>query len=93
MKNHIEVIVTLCDKELIGKRLIDGNLKLHVNPRFYKGELLSDKMIKEAFKNATIANIVGKKSVAFAMKNGIINKENIIKISEVPHAQMVLIKE
>ena len=93
MKNHIERIVALCDKELIGKKLRDGNLRLNVNPRFYKGELADTDSIKDAFKIATIANIVGEKSIALALKEGVIKKENIIRISGVPHAQMVMIEE
>ncbi len=93
MKNHIEVIVALCDSELIGKRLIEGNLRLHVNPRFYRGELARKDTVENAFRLATVANIVGKKSVALALKSGIIKKENVIKVAGVPHAQMVLMGE
>jgi hypothetical protein len=93
MRNHIEVIVALCDKELIGKRLREGEIRLHVNKHFYKGELASKEMVREAFKVATIANIVGKRAVKLAIDEGIIDKNNVIKIQDVPHAQMVVFEE
>jgi len=93
MRNHVEIIVALCDKELVGKKLSDGELRLHVNPRFYKGEIVDEQAIEEAFKSATIANIVGEKSISLAMKKGLILKNNIIKVEGIPHAQMVLFQE
>jgi hypothetical protein len=93
MRNHIEVIVALCDKELIGKRLREGEIRLHVNPYFYKGVLASRKIVREALKSATIANIVGKRSVNLAIREGIIDKRNVITVQGVPHAQMILFEE
>jgi hypothetical protein len=93
MKNHLEVIVTLCDRELIGKKFRDGELRLHVNPRFYKGELADREAIEQALASATIANIVGKRAIALAIKKGVILKNNVIEISGVPHAQMIQLRE
>ena len=41
-KGYTEVIVALCDKELIGKTLKDGEIDLWVNPRFYEGDEVSE---------------------------------------------------
>ncbi|MGZ4940673.1 MAG: DUF424 family protein, partial [Halobacteriota archaeon] len=40
-------------------------------------------------KNATIANLVGKRAVDCGIDSGIIDEEYIITIEGVPHAQMV----
>ena len=79
-------VVALCDKELIGKKLSEGNIELNVSEKFYKGEELPEDEMAEIMKNAKNVNILGKKSIAFAMKLGIITKENIIPIQGVPHA-------
>ncbi|MCW1297952.1 MAG: DUF424 domain-containing protein [Candidatus Parvarchaeota archaeon] len=88
-----EYIVALCDKELIGKKFSDGNLRLFVNPRFYKGKIISKKKAIEELRKATIANIVGKRAIDLAIKAGIIKEENVIKIKDIPHAQLVSIIE
>ncbi len=86
-------IIAICDKDLIGKTLTDGNLNLEISERFYKGKEFSEKeatdIVKEGKRKSSIFNILGKKSIDFALKNGIIEKENIIKIKDIPHAQSI----
>ncbi len=79
-------VVALCDKELIGKKLSEGNIEINVSEKFYKGEELPENEIEEILRNAKNVNILGKKSIAFAIKLGIISQENIIVIQGVPHA-------
>jgi len=92
-KLKYENIVALCDKELIGKLLEEKNLQLNITERFYKGEELPEDEIILLLKNSTNINIVGEKSINLALKSGIIDKENIIKIQGVPHAQFAQIRE
>ncbi len=86
----IEKIVAICDKELIGKKYEEGDLQLYVNPRFYGGEEMSEEEILDAIENATIINLVGEKSVSLGLKLGIVLEENIIRIANIPHAQVVV---
>ena len=79
-------VVSLCDKELIGKKLSEGNIEINVSEKFYKGEELPEDQIVEILKNAKSVNILGKKSIAFAIKLGILNEENVLMIQGVPHA-------
>jgi uncharacterized protein len=81
-------IIAVCDEELIGKSFSEGNLVLDINERFYKGERLNPKHTLELIKDALNLNIVGDKSIALALKNNIIEKENIIKIEGIPHTQV-----
>ncbi len=80
-------VVTLCDKELIGKTFGEKNLQLNISERFYKGKELPEDEIIKILKCASNINIIGKKSIKLALKIGIISKQNIIKIKGVPHAQ------
>ncbi|MBI2672956.1 DUF424 family protein [Candidatus Woesearchaeota archaeon] len=92
-KTETRDIIAICDKDLIGKTLTDGNLHLEVSERFYKGKEISEAaavdIIREGKRRSSIFNILGKRSVDFALKNGIIDKENIIKIKDIPHAQSI----
>ena len=81
-------IIAICDEELIGKTFSEGNLILDITERFYKGEKLTPDETLELMKGALNLNIVGKESISLALKNKIIEKENIIKIQKIPHAQV-----
>lgn len=83
-----ETVVAVCDKNLIGKKFSEGKLCLNVKENFYKGELVDEEKLKEILKNAINLNIVGKESVGLALKEKIIDKNSVIKIKEVPHAQI-----
>jgi len=82
-------IVTLCDKDLIGKVIEDEELQLDVSEKFYNGSVLEEgEMIKE-IESASSLNIVGEESIKFALKHKLINQDNLIKIKSVPHAIVI----
>lgn len=81
------MVIALCDKELIGKTLTQGEVELKVSERFYKGDELSEFEISKILKDSVNLNILGERSIAFALKCGVISEQNIIKIQGVPHAQ------
>jgi len=87
-----ECIVAICDKEILGQNFEEGEKQLHVNEHFYKGELVSLEEGLQAMERATIANIVGQQIVSRALKAQLIHKNGIIKIQNVPHAQLVVTK-
>ena len=80
-------IVSMCDKNLLGKKLEDKNLKITVSEKFYKGDEIKDKTeLLNLLKNTSNLNIIGAESIDFAIKNHIIEKQNVIIIKKVPHA-------
>jgi len=81
-------VVAICDEDLIGKTLKDKNISIEISERFYKGELKSEKEVAKIFQEATNINIIGKKSINFAIKHGIIDKDSIKTIKGIPHAQI-----
>lgn len=86
-----EVIVIVCDAELIGREFKQGELKLEVKGSFYGGKEASVGECLDAIREATIANLVGS-IVEHAIQAGIIERENVIRIQDVPHAQLVRLK-
>ena len=83
-------IVAVCDAELLGKKFTEGNLQLDITPEFYGGKKMNEaeiiKVLKEFDEDDSMFNIVGKKSVNAAIKAGIISKDGIIKVKNIPHA-------
>ena len=85
-------IIAICDEEILGKRFEEGERQIHVTENFYKGELVSLEEGLQALERATIANIVGERIVTEALKAQIIHKHGIIRIQNIPHAQIVVTK-
>lgn len=84
-----DILIGACDEELLGKRLKEGNLRLHVKKTFYGGILVDEDIFISYLKKATIANLVGKRTVETAIKHGFIDPNCVIYIEGVPHAQLV----
>jgi hypothetical protein len=84
-----EVLVAVCDEGCIGKEYTEGDLSMKVSKAFYGDECADLDEVVSALCEATIANIVGEKSVACAVENGFVDVMSIIYIEGVPHVQMV----
>lgn len=84
-----EILLAACDEELVGQTFRDGMLKIDVKESFYKGEPADCLELSSALKKATIANLVGEQTVRCAIECGAIDKNNVIYIKNIPHAQMV----
>ncbi|USS41766.1 DUF424 domain-containing protein [Thermococcus aggregans] len=83
-----EVLVAACDEELLGKTFREGELKLEVKERFYKGELREVEDLKSLLEEATIANLTGERCVSKAIELGYVDPKRVLRIQGVPHAQM-----
>ncbi|MEA2036560.1 MAG: DUF424 family protein [Nanoarchaeota archaeon] len=83
------VMLAICDNELIGKKFEERNLQLDLTSNFYKGEEKNEEEIRLLLKEAHIVNVVGEKSIVFLIKEGIVNKDNIIRVQDIPHAQAI----
>lgn len=87
-KKDGRTVVAVCDDNLLGQRIEDGDLQLDLSSDFYKGTSYSDKvLVMDIMRNADVINVVGKVSVALALEEGLIDKTHIITIKGVPHAQ------
>ena len=87
-KRGAEVLVAACDLDIIGKTFRSENLKIHVSEGFYKGDSGDEELLVNRLQMATIANLVGKKTVGIAVKNGFVDPACVLTIGGVPHAQM-----
>lgn len=83
-------VVSIADKKLIGKELEDGEKYLKISEYFYNGEEMDEEEILNELEDANSINVVGKESVNFCIKNKIVDKENILKIKNVPYAIVIL---
>lgn len=84
-----ERVLAVCDEELLGQTFRDGKKRITVSESFYHGEIVSEEILIERMKSATIMNFVGKKCITVAANQGYVNLENVIEIGEVLHTQVV----
>jgi len=90
-KHGKQVVLATCDCDLIGQVLRDGKIVFEVREDFYKGMKVTIEEAIELCRQSTIVNMVGKCIVDKAVKVGLVHPEAILKISGVPHAQIVKI--
>jgi len=83
------VLIAACDDDLIGRKLKDGELRLEVSEEFYGGDRGDQDMLLNRLAMATMANLVGEKVCRIAAEHDLIDRECVMTIAGVPHAQMV----
>ncbi|RLI82855.1 MAG: DUF424 domain-containing protein [Archaeoglobales archaeon] len=86
-----EVVVAVCDSDIVGKTFREGEVKIEVKESFYGDVDVDEEDVRRALKVATIANITGKRAVKIAIEMGIVDESNVLKIGECWHAQMVIV--
>ena len=85
-----DILVTICDADILGKTLKGGSSPFIVNEQFYGGDLSTISEALEAISKATIVNIIGKKIVAAAIEDHRVHPDAVIYLGEVPHAQIII---
>ena len=83
------VVLAVCDCNLLGKKLREGKVVFNIKEEFYKGKKTTVDEAVGLIGNSTIVNLVGKTCVEHAIKEGYVHPEAVIKIEGVPHAQIV----
>ncbi|MGC8663250.1 MAG: DUF424 domain-containing protein [Thermoplasmata archaeon] len=85
-----EIMLAACDSNLLGKKFEEGELHIEVKTEFYHKTYTTEKSFRNVLKKATIINLVGENVIRIAIEEGVIDENNIIRISNVPHAQAVV---
>ena len=92
-KKHGRDVYALCDKQLIGKILREGDkvLDLDVYRSFYLGEL-REKLEYLDIKDFTSINAVGEESIKQLLKLKLLKKEELKYINGIPYVIIVKIR-
>lgn len=96
VKLHIsggKKIVSIADKNILGKEFEDGEKYLNVSKNFYGGEDMDEEETIKALNGASSINIVGKESIKFALDSKLIKKDNVMKVNGVPYAITIFYAE
>ena len=86
--------IALCDSNLIGKTFEQDIRRIEIKEGFFKGEEKNKQeviqILKDMQKEDATFNIIGKESIKTALEAGIIDKQGIIEIQDVPIALILL---
>ncbi len=82
-----ETLLAAADAKLLNTELREKNLHLSVKEEFYGNVKVSEDTFVASLRLCTIANLVGDLVVGIAIKEGFVDKNNVIKIDGIPHAQ------
>lgn len=83
------VLLAVCDSDLLGRTLKEGKIVFRVKEEFYNGRRASVDEAVGLIDNSTIVNLVGKNCVEEAIAKGHVHPDAVLKIEGVPHAQIV----
>ena len=86
-----EIVIAVCDADLLGATLSDDNIKFYVDPAFYKGELVTIDEALNMLAGATIANLVGNNIVEAAINRGLVHPDAILVVRGIKHAQFAVL--
>jgi len=86
--------VAICDKELIGKVLEDGDKQIDLTTHFFKGEQKTEQEVREIMEDMKMEdatfNIVGPRSCKIAKELGLIDDSCILHIKKIPIGLVLL---
>ncbi len=88
-RHPAEVLLAVCDEEVLGHTFSEGDLRITVGEGFYGGDLIEEEELRTRMGTFTIINIVGNRAVDIAVAEGIVDPDAVIVIGGVKHAQAV----
>ena len=77
-------MVNMCDAELIGTDVVDGELKIHISENYYGKELVDKAKALSLLQSASIMNLVGRETISLAIDLGIGSESGVKTISDIP---------
>lgn len=83
------VVLAICDAELLGRTLRQDKIVFQIKGEFYNGGKTTVEEAVAMINSSNIVNMVGCKCVDRAIQKGYVHPEAVLNIEGVPHAQIV----
>jgi hypothetical protein len=77
-------MINICDIELIGSRLQEGELSIDITKEYFQQEIIEAIQAEELLRTCSIANLVGERIVSQAVQLKLAKERSIRRISGVP---------
>jgi len=74
----------MCDPELLGKTIVDGDLTITISKNYYGEKIIDESEARILLENSTSVNMVGENTISFSIGLGVGSKNAIKKINNIP---------
>ena len=78
------LMLNICDPELVGKTLNNGKTKIKINPNYYAERNVDEHEARILLEKCTSINMVGEKTISLATSLGIGSEKSIRLIEGIP---------
>jgi hypothetical protein len=78
------LMLNICDPDLVDKTFHDGNTKIKINPNYYAERDVDEHEAKGLLEKCNSINMVGEKTISLATSLGIGSERSIRRIDGVP---------
>lgn len=78
------IMVDICDLDLIGRKLEQDGLVIHLTREYYQQEVIEQPCVQDLLQKCGIANLVGVRIVRQALDMKLAKEASVRKISGVP---------
>jgi hypothetical protein len=85
------VLLAICDAEILGRTLRKGKVVFEIKKDFYGNIRTSVEEAVIMIENSTIINMIGENIVKKAIEKGYVHPEAVLDIEGIPHAQIIKI--
>jgi uncharacterized protein len=79
-----EFLLNICDAPLLGKKLVDNKLKIHISESYYGERLVEKEEAENLLKKCSSINMVGKETISLSVSLGIGSHEGVKEIGGIP---------
>lgn len=83
------LLVSVCDRDVIGETFEEGEISLTVEEEFYGGDEVDESAVVDSLARAQVANLVGTRTVEVAVEHGFVEETNVLDIGRTRHAQFL----
>lgn len=77
-------MINICDIELVGSRLQEGELLIDITKEYFQQEIIEAIQAEELLRTCSIANLVGERIVSQAVRMNLAKERSIRRISGIP---------
>jgi len=81
-----KTVVGICDQELLGTTLTEGDLNIEISPYFFGTHEATKEEVLAALNDCNNINIFGERCIALAIEHGYLDQDSYRKVGGVPHA-------
>ncbi len=78
------IMLNICDVELLGKNIIQDDLKMNISKNYYGEKLVDKEAAATLLKNSSIINMVGKNTISLSIELGVGSENGVKSVSGVP---------